>query len=299
MKEICLKAPAKINLYLAVLGKRKDGFHQIETVMQTVSLFDEIKLIEQNSGIKVLSSSSKIPKGPANLVYQAADFFLRKTKIKRGVLIELKKNIPVGAGLGGGSSDAAAVLKGLNKLWGLKLSQKKLLAWAQELGSDVPFFIKGGTAWASGRGEKIKALKIKKNFCFLLFFPGFPLFTAKVYKTFSQLNRQAEPENHKHIKYITREVKQLIFNLKKGDLQLLKENLYNGLEKAVFKLSPDLMAYRRKLYRTGLKPVLVSGSGTTLFTPVKSVTEAENFINKLNFRKGVYIVRSLGGNWKT
>ncbi len=289
MKEIKVKAPAKINLYLAVFGKRKDGFHNIETVMQTVNFFDEIKLKERPCGIKIFSSHHpQIPKGKNNLAYQAARLFLERTGLKKGILIKLKKNIPVGAGLGGGSSDAAAVLRGMNKLWNLKLSRKKLIKWAKELGSDVPFFIEGNTAWARGRGEKINALRSRKSFCFLLFFPGRPLSTAKVYQTFAQDKKIGRK---KHIERI----RQLSGALENGNLKRLKVSLYNDLEKTVFKIRPDILAYCQNLSQAGLDPVKLCGSGSALFTPVGNIRRAEYFVNKLNLRKEARIVKSFFG----
>ena len=288
MKEIKVKAPAKINLYLAVFGKRKDGFHNVETVMQTVSFFDEIKLKERPSGIKISSSHSQIPKGKSNLAYRAARLFFRRTGLKKGIFINLKKNIPVGAGLGGGSSDAAAVLRGMNKLWNLKLSREKLIEWAKELGSDVPFFIEGNTAWARGRGEKINALKGRKSFYFLLFPPGRPLSTAKVYQAFS-------PDKKIGRKKHMERIRQLTGALESGNLKRLKVFLYNGLEKTVFKIRPDILAYCRSLSQAGLNPVKLCGSGSALFAPVQNIRQAEYFIDKLKLRKEVRIVKSFFG----
>lgn len=288
MKSIKIKAPAKINLYLAVLEKRKDGFHNLDSVLQVINLFDEIKLKEGNQGIKLSSSSPKLSQGEANLAYRAARIFLEKTCLNKGLVIELKKHIPIGAGLGGGSSDAAAVLSGLNRLWNLKLDKNKLLKWAKELGSDVPFFIEGKTARVRGRGEKIKSLKVKKPFYFLLFFPGFSLSTAEVYKKFSQDKPRLSSREK-----LRNEIKNLSLALKTGDLDLLKKNLYNNLEKVVFKLKPQLLAYQKRLSQVGLRPLKVCGSGSTLFAPVRSIREAKKLAAKLKLRKGVYIVKSL------
>jgi len=295
MQEINVKAPAKINLYLSVLGRRKDKFHRIETVMQAVSLFDEIKLRKSKDGIKFYSVHSRLPKGPGNLAYQAARLFLQKTRLKEGVSIELKKHIPVGAGLGGGSSDAGAVLCGLNRLWNLKISKKKLICWAKELGSDVPFFIEGRTARVSGRGETVKPLPVKKSFHFLLFFPGVSLSTARVYKALSKGKSALEfkGECRRDIERYKEDIRQLACALKDGDFNLMRECIYNSLEAVVFKIMPRLLIYRERLERAGLWSVKVCGSGSTLFAPVRNVREAEYIINTLELRRGVYIVRSL------
>ncbi len=302
MKEIKLKAPAKINLYLTVLGRRKDGFHSLDSVMQAVELFDEIKLEEKTSGIKIVSPCPGIPRGKENIVYQAARLVLEKLRLKKGVIIHLTKRIPVGAGLGGGSSDAAAVLLGLNRLWDLGLTKKKLVDWAKKLGSDVPFFIEGKTARVRGRGEKVQSLAAE-SFYYLLFFPGFSLSTKEVYKTFSRnnmsLNNHREGNNKfrrldkKNYSHHLKEIKKLSLALKNGTPGLLQNHLYNGLEETVFKLRPKLLTYREKLFQAGLPVVKVCGSGSTLFAPVKNIREARFFLKKLKVRKGVYIVKSL------
>ncbi|PIU83199.1 MAG: 4-(cytidine 5'-diphospho)-2-C-methyl-D-erythritol kinase, partial [Elusimicrobia bacterium CG06_land_8_20_14_3_00_38_11] len=144
MVEIKLKANAKINLFLDILNKRKDGYHNIRTIFQEISLTDEIYVREIKNGIKIFCAHPKVPTNKTNLVYKAADLLKKHSGIKKGILIKIKKNIPVGGGLGGGSSDAAAVLKGLNKLWNLKLTKNQLAGIGKKIGADVPFFIYGG-----------------------------------------------------------------------------------------------------------------------------------------------------------
>ena len=141
MNRLKLLSPAKVNLFLEVLGKRPDGYHEIETVMQTVSLCDQLEFREIKTGIKVTSHHPNLPDGPRNLIYQAAHLIKQRYQIRQGINIFIDKRIPIGAGLGGGSSNAATTLVGLNKLWKLGLPETELSCLAAQLGSDVPFFI--------------------------------------------------------------------------------------------------------------------------------------------------------------
>lgn len=152
---ITLRAPAKINLCLRVLGLRPDGYHQIESVMQMVGLYDELTIQPRRRGIAVTVTGFELPGGPGNLAYDAAVALAREAGGSRGASIHLTKQIPLGAGLGGGSSDAAAVLIGLNRLWKLRWSRPRLAALGSTLGSDVPFFFFGPTSWVTGRGERV------------------------------------------------------------------------------------------------------------------------------------------------
>ncbi len=158
MTSISLKAFAKINLTLKILGIRPDGFHEIESIMQNVSLYDEIEIRSKFDGnsIEIHCSDDNVPAGEGNICYKAAQLIRKKFNIEKGISIEIKKNIPMEAGLGGGSSNAAAVLVGLNKMWELKLKEKELIELAAQIGSDVPFFIIGGRCLCKGRGEKME-----------------------------------------------------------------------------------------------------------------------------------------------
>jgi len=153
-----LLAPAKVNLFLEVLGKRPDGYHEIVTVIQTVSLCDEVILRPRPSGIELVCDDDSLPQDPSNLAYRAAAAVLEHSRYDYGLSIEVRKQIPAAAGLGGGSSDAAAVIRGVNRLFGLNLEAEALSAIAAGVGSDVPFFLTGGVALCTGRGEVVRAI---------------------------------------------------------------------------------------------------------------------------------------------
>ena len=186
-----LKSPAKINLFLNVLKKRPDGYHEIETLFERISLRDEIVLSSIKSGIQIRSDSRQIPKGPGNIAYRAAKLLKDTFHVRTGIAIKIRKKIPVSAGLGGGSSNAATVLLGLNRLWKLRLSRRKLLRLAARLGSDVPFFIlEMPFALGRGRGgilKKISAPRVK--LWHVVVKPPFGISTKKAYEALSGLRR--------------------------------------------------------------------------------------------------------------
>lgn len=183
MKELRLNAYAKVNLALNVLQRRDDGFHEVETVLHTIALHDEITLRESGEGIRVIASDSEaVPTGPDSLVYKAAAMLREQQGVQRPVEIEIRKRIPVAAGLGGGSADAAVTLMGLAQMWKLRLDGRSLRALARQLGSDVPFFLEGGAAMARGRGERLQALTPLPATWVVLARPRFPVLTEWAYK---------------------------------------------------------------------------------------------------------------------
>src|SRR4030067_3671378 len=184
MKSLKLSSYAKINLGLWVLNKRNDGYHNILSIIQAIDLADQIILQKIPSGIILKSDSKKIPQNKKNLAFKAAKIFLAKTKIKSGVKIFIRKKIPIEAGLGGGSSNAAFVLKGLNRLFGTKISTRKLSKWSEKIGSDVPFFFSSGTAFVRGRGEKVKSVKLPLDYWVALVKPSFSVSTRWAYSNF-------------------------------------------------------------------------------------------------------------------
>jgi len=176
-------APAKLNLGLKILRRRQDGYHEIVSVLQTVDLCDRLAFTPAGTGETVVRCDHPdVPSGPENLVSRAVEVLRRETGVERGVRVDLDKRIPTGAGLGGGSSNAAATLRALDRLWGLRLGPDRLSALAAELGSDVPFFLAGGTAVATGRGERIQPVDWEDEFWYVLVYPGFPVSTAWAYE---------------------------------------------------------------------------------------------------------------------
>ena len=253
--KIKFKTPAKINLGLHIHGKREDGFHELETIFQMVSLYDDVELELLSSGIKLECDSPGVPTDDTNLAYKAANLLRQSYQVEdKGVSIRLKKNIPFGAGLGGGSGNAAGVLMGLNHLWNLKIEREKLSELAAELGSDVPFFLTSSCALGMGRGEKLKALKPCAKFQVLLVFPGFPVATSWVYQNLKL--KLTKRENNISI---------LRKNLSLSDITSLGSQLYNDLEPLVIQRFPEVQVVKDELGARGALGVLLSGSGSTVF----------------------------------
>lgn len=255
-------SPAKINLFLKVLKKRDDGYHDIVTVMQPVSIYDEISLkITNGEGIVVTSDNKTIPLDKTNLVYKAADALLSYTRLKRHVAIKIKKRIPVAAGLGGGSSNAATVLTSLNSMLSTGLLTDNLLEIGAELGSDVPFFIHGGSVIAAGRGEKIEGIEIPK-FWYIIINPDFPVSTAWVYGNLHLTNKQGNI-NILHLKKLLKSC-------------TIEDILENDLEDVTVKRYPQIAEIKSFLTNIGAKGALMSGSGPTVFGVFENKEAAES-----------------------
>jgi 4-diphosphocytidyl-2-C-methyl-D-erythritol kinase len=257
-----LLAPAKINLFLEVKNKRKDGYHNLESLMQAVSLYDKLTIKPKRHGITFRCSDKNLPADEKNLAYKAAITLKNKLNVNKGADIYLEKNIPAGAGLGGGSSDAAAVIKGLLHLWKRKLSKSMVLALAKKLGADVPFFIMGGTAVARGIGEKLKKLKSLKDTGFLLVNPGFGISTKEVYNSLRfPLTRKQK------INRITKQLNASAPSKKWGGM------MFNRLEEAVLPKHPEIGRIKAIFTSYGYYS-LMSGSGSTVFGVIESKKHA-------------------------
>lgn len=287
MNRISVKAPAKINLSLDVKHKRDDGYHEVEMIMTTIDLADRIYLKERNDDrIVIESTAGYIPTDGRNLAYQAAELLRDRVHIKKGVDIFIEKNIPVAAGLAGGSTDAAATLKGLNQLWNLGLQTKDLMEIGGELGSDIPFCVYGGTALATGRGEKLRPLPTPPNCWVVLAKPQGGVSTADVYARLKVEEIQERPD-----------LKKLLQALETGDFQLLTKSLVNVMEPITFSISPEVRRIKEQMIRFGGQGVLMSGSGPTVYALVRGDRRVARLYNGLRgFCKEVYIVRLLGKN---
>ena len=249
------KTPAKVNLGLHVHGKREDGFHELETIFQMISLFDDVELELLSSGIKLECDTPGIPTDDTNLVCKAALLLRKSYQVEgKGVSIRLKKKIPFGAGLGGGSGNAAGVLMGLNRLWDLNIEREKLFTLAAELGSDVSFFLTSPCAPGKGRGERLKVLEPCSKFQVLLVFPGFPIATSWVYQNL-RLKLTKRPNN----------ISILRKNLSLSNITSLGSQLYNDLESVVIQKFPEVKVVKDELWAWGALGVLLSGSGSTVF----------------------------------
>ena len=249
------KTPAKVNLGLHIHGKREDGFHELETIFQMVSLFDDVELELLSSGIKLECDTPGIPTDDTNLVCKAALLLRKSYQVEgKGVSIRLKKKIPFGAGVGGGSGNAAGVLMGLNRLWDLNIDREKLFTLAAELGSDVPFFLTSPCALGKGRGERLKVLESCSKFQVLMVVPGFPIATSWVYQNL-RLKLTKRPNN----------ISILRKNLSLSDITSLGSQLYNDLESVVIQKFPEVKVVKDELWAWGALGVLLSGSGSTVF----------------------------------
>lgn len=253
MDKITIEAPAKINLTLDVKGKRSDGYHELETVMHHISLVDYVTL-EKAEDITINSNSRLIPDDESNLAYQAAQLFFQKIGKKAGVNIYIEKIIPIGAGLAGGSTNAAAVLIGLNKLYDVNLSQKELEGMALKLGSDVPFCLTDKTALAKGRGEKLTFLPTIKKMDFLLVKPDFQVSTAQVYKEFRLGRVEQAPDTDAFLKA-----------WHECDIISLAKNMQNVLESVCLPKYPEIRQIKAEMMEYGALNALMSGSGPTVF----------------------------------
>jgi 4-diphosphocytidyl-2-C-methyl-D-erythritol kinase len=252
---ISFKTPAKVNLGLHILGKREDGFHELETLFQMVNWCDEIKIECLSRGLELVCNQPDIPTDKGNLVIRAAHILqARYPERCKGARIHLNKNIPHGAGLGGGSGNAAGVLLGLNFLWGLKLKREDLISVASELGSDVPFFLFSPCAIGRGRGEILEPVKNSIRFYVLMVYPGFAVPTASVYGNL-KLKLTKRENNISILKNF----------LLQSEFAQLGATWSNDLELFVFKEYPGLSGIKKEMLALGAKGALLSGSGSTVF----------------------------------
>lgn len=270
---------AKLNLYLEVLGKRPDNYHDLKTVFERISLSDKIFLkLRKDKEIMLSSSSAQIPNDSTNLAYRSAKLLQDTFKVNKGVEIRIDKRIPVGAGLGGGSGNAAYVLMGLNKLWKLGLTREKLALLAKKIGADVPFFIYDAKfALAQGVGEKVKPLpKLDSlRLWHILIVPRIHVPTPLIFRKWDKINPKPGLTTREY------DVTLLISALEKKDFIALGASLFNSLEAVTIKLHPELKRIKERLAKAGLKSILMSGSGPAVFGIVSSRKEAVSLYNRL------------------
>jgi len=268
-----VRACAKVNLHLEVLRRRPDGYHEVETVLQTVGLHDTIHLVPRPRGVSLLCDAPNVPAGEDNLCMRAARALLAATERESppgGVRIDLYKSIPVAAGFGGGSSDAAATLVGLNRFWGLGLSTERLATVAAGLGADVAFFIRGGTALARGRGDRLEALPQLRHTWFLLVFPGIPISAEWAY---SQLNMGLTRRPHA---LSMDQLKSIVARYPGA-----ARGFYNRLEDAVYPAYPQLAEISSTLLEGRAPVAMMSGSGSGVFAAFRTRESAEEARRKL------------------
>ena len=248
-----VKSYAKINWTLDVLFKREDGFHELRTIYQTVSLCDQLRISETSGAIEIICDDSRVPVDETNLAHKAATLLRQATGVIRGARIEIEKRIPVAAGLGGGSSNAAATLLGLARLWEAEIGERELVEMAMNLGSDVPFFLIGGTALGVGRGEEVYPIEQAESDHLLLVNPGFAVSTAIAYGRLSRLTRA---ESLRIIPFTLFAAKAI------HELPLAASN---DLEQVVSAAHPEIAEVKERLLSLGAQHALMSGSGATVF----------------------------------
>ena len=274
-------SPCKVNLLLNILGKRSDGFHELETVLQPVSLCDRLTFECRGGVVELSCSDAALPVDSHNLVHRAATSFLQAAKINGGVRIHLDKKIPLAAGLGGGSGNAATTLLALNELFGRPLSAAKLGELAAALGSDVPFFLQNQPALATGRGEKIQPLDFfsaLRGKVFLLIHPGFGISTPWAYQN---LARFPEALNGRPGR-----AQRLIAGLQAGDWHAAGAEFYNSLEAPALEKYPVLALFQEFLRANGALVALMSGSGSTTFAIAETKITAESLVEKFKSKFG-------------
>lgn len=278
------KAPAKINLMLDVLRKREDGYHEVEMVMTMVDLADRLEMEELARDTIIISSQAGyIPLDEKNLAFQAARLIKERYDVRKGVYIHLDKKIPVAAGLAGGSSDAAATLRGLNRLWELHIPDEELQLLGAELGSDVPFCVTGGTAIATGRGEVLEHIPNPPQCWVVLAKPPINVSTADVYGRL----RADRIEKHPSLFHMRQALEQQSFSD-------ICSSLGNVLEDVTLPLHPEVQQIKDAMERLGADGVLMSGSGPTVFGLVLKESKVARIYNGLRgFCKEVYAVRML------
>jgi 4-diphosphocytidyl-2-C-methyl-D-erythritol kinase len=275
------KSPCKVNLILNILGKRADGFHELETVMQPVNVCDEMTFERAGSGLQLTCNNPELPTDSKNLVHRAATSFLAAAKISDGVRIHLKKNLPLAGGIGGGSANAAVTFSALNELFGQPLSPEKLHELAAALGSDVPFFLHDTPALATGRGEKVQPLETfpaLRGKAFFLVHPGFGISTPWSYQNLARFPAALNGRPGR--------AEKLVSVLRAGDLEGASAEIYNSLEAPAFDKFPVLQLYKEFLRENGALVSLMSGSGSTTFAIAESLSAAEKLAEKFKSQFG-------------
>lgn len=275
------KSPCKVNLILNILGKRADGFHELETAMHPVDICDELTFEQAGSGLQLTCSHLELPVDAKNLVHRAATSFLTAAKISDGVHIHLQKNLPLAGGIGGGSANAAVTLSALNELFGSPLPLEKLHELAAALGSDVPFFLYGKPALATGRGEKVQTLEnfpALRGKAFFLAHPGFGISTPWSYQNLARFPQALNGRAGR--------AQKLVSLLQAGDLKLAAEEAYNSLEAPAFDKFPVLSLYKEFLFENGALMALMSGSGSTTLAIEENLAAADSLAEKFKSQFG-------------
>ena len=278
-----VKAYGKINISLDIVGKREDGYHLLKMIMQNVDLYDSMSFEKCNKGINITCNKPYIPTDERNLVYKAAKLFMDTYDIKEGINIYLKKNIPVAAGMAGGSADAAAVFKALTQVFKIDVDDNELMNLGVKIGADVPYCIMGGTALCEGIGEIITPLAPFKNHILVLVKPNFGVSTKEVYKNLDISKIFKHPDTEELIKAMEEE-----------RLEDVCHNMKNLLENVTLRKYPVLKRIKEDMIKMGAMGSMMSGSGPTIFAFFDDMLKAQRCYDKFKTQyKEVYITRTI------
>ncbi|MFH0802895.1 MAG: 4-(cytidine 5'-diphospho)-2-C-methyl-D-erythritol kinase [bacterium] len=289
------KAYAKINWFLGIVGVFPDGYHRVRTLLQSIDLSDELSIREKKSGEegedRLSFRGSPIRLNGENLASLAARAFMKEFSIGRDILIDIEKKIPLGAGLGGGSADAAAVLRALREMWGVSADESRFMEAAASLGADVPFGLVGGLALAEGSGSEIHPLQDVPSQCLLLLEPSFSISTAWAYGEWDRLHGSGPSENQGK----KSRIESLIDALKDGDPAKIAPHLHNDMEEAVIPSHPEIWEMKKVLLQAGALGSLMSGSGSVvygLFSDKEAAERARDVISGGRWK--AHLARTLG-----
>ncbi|MGL5649047.1 MAG: 4-(cytidine 5'-diphospho)-2-C-methyl-D-erythritol kinase [Clostridium sp.] len=278
-----IKAHAKINISLDIVGKKENGYHLLRMIMQSIDLYDDIIVDRAKRGINISCNKPYVPNDERNLAYKAAKLFMETYKINSGVNIMIRKNIPVCAGLAGGSTDGAAVLKLMNKLFNVNASDEELMKLGVKLGADVPYCIKGGTALCEGIGEEVTELKGFKDKILVLVKPSFGVSTKAVYEEFDIKRAIFHPKTE-----------ELIKAMEKDDLRFVSRNMKNLLENVTLRKHNEIIKIKESMIRMGSIGAMMSGSGPTVFAFFDDMLKAQYCYENMKKRyKDVFITRTI------
>lgn len=284
VKTLSISAPAKINLSLDITGKLENGYHTLEMVLQTISLKDEILLEKQPDGVSISCDHPLVPLDGRNICDRAARVFFLKTGLQGGIKIHIQKKIPIGAGLAGGSTDAAAVLKGLNVLYDAHLSQEELSTLGLQCGADVPFCLAGGTCLAEGIGEKLTRLPDFTDVYTVLIMPEFSVSTAWVYQNFRMDNSVRHPDTQA-----------ILSAIRQKDIVKVAREMKNVLETVTAVKYPEIEEIKRALKDCGALGSMMSGSGPSVFGLFEEPDKAQRAFESLQNRyKYIWLVTTIG-----
>lgn len=265
-----IKAYGKINIALDVIGKRGDGYHLLRMIMQTVNIYDELEFKKAENGIHITSNKDFVPRDSRNLVYKAIDLFCNTYNIEKAISVHIDKNIPVEAGMAGGSADAAATLRAMRDLYRPQVKDEELMALGVKIGADVPYCIKGGTALCEGIGEVITQLKPFKDKILVVVKPNFGVSTVATYKSF----KLSEVEQHP-------KVDELIIAMERDNLSYVATNMMNLLEQVTLKEHKEIAEIKEFMNREGALGSMMSGSGPTVFGFFDDENKAKAVAEKL------------------